>query len=72
MALGALPEKWTPFVRINYAYGDGLATVDHSSRSTWATTAVQEFVNRGVPHPSRPMMATLSTEIVEYPDSRKF
>ena len=24
----ALPEKWTPFVRINYAYGDGLSTVD--------------------------------------------
>lgn len=24
----ALPEKWSPFVRINYAYGDGLARVD--------------------------------------------
>ena len=24
----ALPEKWQPFVRINYAYGDGLSTVD--------------------------------------------
>jgi len=25
---GALPENWRPFIRINYAYGDGLATVD--------------------------------------------
>ncbi len=24
----ALPEKWAPFVKINYAYGDGLAVVD--------------------------------------------
>ena len=24
----ALPEKWSPFVRINYAYGEGLARVD--------------------------------------------
>ena len=24
----ALPEKWTPFVRINYAYGEGLSIVD--------------------------------------------
>jgi NAD-dependent dihydropyrimidine dehydrogenase PreA subunit len=24
----ALPEKWRPFVRINYAYGDGLTRVD--------------------------------------------
>ena len=24
----ALPEKWEPFVRINYAYGEGMATVD--------------------------------------------
>jgi ferredoxin len=24
----ALPEKWQPFVRINYAYGEGFATVD--------------------------------------------
>jgi NAD-dependent dihydropyrimidine dehydrogenase PreA subunit len=24
----ALPSKWEPFVKINYAYGDGLATVD--------------------------------------------
>jgi NAD-dependent dihydropyrimidine dehydrogenase PreA subunit len=24
----ALPEKWTPFVRVNYAYGEGLETVD--------------------------------------------
>jgi NAD-dependent dihydropyrimidine dehydrogenase PreA subunit len=24
----ALPEKWTPFVRINYAYGEGIETVD--------------------------------------------
>jgi ferredoxin len=24
----ALPEKWSPFVRINHAYGEGLARVD--------------------------------------------
>ncbi|HZT17696.1 MAG TPA: hypothetical protein VFA19_17295 [Gaiellaceae bacterium] len=24
----ALPEKWQPFVRINYAYGEGMAVVD--------------------------------------------
>jgi NAD-dependent dihydropyrimidine dehydrogenase PreA subunit len=24
----ALPAKWSPFVRINYAYGEGLARVD--------------------------------------------
>jgi NAD-dependent dihydropyrimidine dehydrogenase PreA subunit len=24
----ALPEKWEPFVKINYAYGDGMAAVD--------------------------------------------
>ena len=24
----ALPEKWEPFVRINYAYGEGLDVVD--------------------------------------------
>jgi ferredoxin len=24
----ALPEKWGPFVRINYAYGEGLSIVD--------------------------------------------
>jgi ferredoxin len=24
----ALPEKWKPFVRINYAYGEGLNVVD--------------------------------------------
>ena len=24
----ALPEKWEPFVKINYAYGDGMATVN--------------------------------------------
>ena len=24
----AVPEKWQPFVRINYAYSDGLARVD--------------------------------------------
>ena len=24
----ALPQKWEPFVRINYAYGEGLAVVD--------------------------------------------
>jgi len=24
----ALPEKWQPFVKINYAYGDGMAVVD--------------------------------------------
>jgi len=24
----ALPSKWEPFVKINYAYGDGLTTVD--------------------------------------------
>jgi NAD-dependent dihydropyrimidine dehydrogenase PreA subunit len=24
----ALPEKWEPFVRINYAYGEGMAVVD--------------------------------------------
>jgi ferredoxin len=24
----ALPDKWAPFVRINYAYSDGLDTVD--------------------------------------------
>jgi NAD-dependent dihydropyrimidine dehydrogenase PreA subunit len=25
----ALPSKWEPFVKINYAYGDGIATVNH-------------------------------------------
>ena len=24
----ALPEKWEPFVRINYAYSDGMSVVD--------------------------------------------
>ena len=24
----ALPEKWEPFVRINYAYSEGMAVVD--------------------------------------------
>jgi len=24
----ALPDKWEPFVRINYAYGEGMAVVD--------------------------------------------
>jgi NAD-dependent dihydropyrimidine dehydrogenase PreA subunit len=24
----ALPQKWSPFVRINYAYGEGLNVVD--------------------------------------------
>ena len=24
----ALPQKWEPFVRINYAYGEGLSVVD--------------------------------------------
>src|SRR5437588_526442 len=24
----ALPEKWEPFVKINYAYGDGMDTVN--------------------------------------------
>ena len=24
----ALPEKWEPFVKINYAYGDGMEVVD--------------------------------------------
>jgi len=45
----ALPEKWSPFVRINYAYGDGLATVDQ---------LVEEYLDDdggvGVREPRRP------------------
>jgi len=45
----ALPEKWSPFVRINYAYGDGLATVDQ---------LVEEYLDgdggAGVREPRRP------------------
>ena len=46
---GALPENWRPFIRINYAYGDGLATVDQ---------LVEEYLDgdggAGVREPRRP------------------
>jgi NAD-dependent dihydropyrimidine dehydrogenase PreA subunit len=29
----ALPEKWEPFVKINYAYGDGMAVVDQLTQA---------------------------------------
>ncbi|MGH9869155.1 MAG: 4Fe-4S dicluster domain-containing protein [Candidatus Polarisedimenticolia bacterium] len=38
----ALPEKWEPFVKINYAYGQGLDTVNE---------LVQELVEQSPPPP---------------------
>jgi NAD-dependent dihydropyrimidine dehydrogenase PreA subunit len=45
----ALPSKWEPFVKINYAYGDGIATVNR---------LVEDYLDgeggTGVPEPRRP------------------
>src|SRR5215207_2249725 len=37
----ALPEKWEPFVRINYAFPEGMDVVNHLAGSTAATSDVR-------------------------------
>jgi hypothetical protein len=34
----ALPEKWEPFVKISYAYGEGAETITSLSTSTTSRT----------------------------------
>ncbi len=41
----ALPDKWEPFVKINYAYGDGMGVVNQLTNAYAAEHNVQSLKN---------------------------